>query len=282
MVSPRTSKSLITISSTTIHSGLINNNNNNNGSYNKINKNYHYQQQEAEINNTTNSNNSSLNNDSYSSAPAAVNSYLRQQHEVFIGNLKAEKPTMSLISNLQELFKSVGITVALFQFTLCHRRGNNARKYAFVLLSNEREEKQLCTLHETEGLDFVITGLSLIVTKRKSLYHRETKKSRVTFDGRRYLECRPSKSDTAISEISCDHMEMMMVGGSDDDQQRPMTNDNGTCYQKVLYYGQNLPAEDRVTEYKRGSGNYIKHMLIPHIRKYVCAFLNSEGMLCLF
>ena len=47
---------------------------------------------------------------------------------------------------------------------------------------------------------------------------------------------------------------------------------------KYLLMGQLLRTEDRTTEYKRGGGRYLKKSLIQHVRKYACAFLNSQGM----
>ncbi len=46
---------------------------------------------------------------------------------------------------------------------------------------------------------------------------------------------------------------------------------------KALRVGQVLENENRRTEYKRGGGRYLKKVLMNHVRRYVCAFLNSEG-----
>ena len=46
---------------------------------------------------------------------------------------------------------------------------------------------------------------------------------------------------------------------------------------KVLVTGQVLQNEDRRTEYKRGSGKYPMRYLMGDVRRYSCAFLNSEG-----
>ncbi|XP_065647682.1 schlafen-like protein 1 [Hydra vulgaris] len=54
-------------------------------------------------------------------------------------------------------------------------------------------------------------------------------------------------------------------------------NSCSSCKKKEFFIGQRLNTEDRVTEYKRGSGNYLTNTFINHFRKYVCAFLNSEG-----
>lgn len=44
-----------------------------------------------------------------------------------------------------------------------------------------------------------------------------------------------------------------------------------------LFYGAFMGSESRSTEFKRGSGEYLTGTLKHHVRKYVCAFLNSEG-----
>ncbi|NXA43076.1 SLNL1 protein, partial [Eudromia elegans] len=47
--------------------------------------------------------------------------------------------------------------------------------------------------------------------------------------------------------------------------------------QERLFYGAFMGSETRNTEFKRGSGEYLLGTLKHHVRKYVCAFLNSEG-----
>ncbi|XP_010223118.1 PREDICTED: schlafen-like protein 1, partial [Tinamus guttatus] len=47
--------------------------------------------------------------------------------------------------------------------------------------------------------------------------------------------------------------------------------------QERLFYGAFMGSETRNVEFKRGSGEYLLGTLKHHVRKYVCAFLNSEG-----
>nr|XP_013798404.1 PREDICTED: schlafen-like protein 1 [Apteryx mantelli mantelli] len=47
--------------------------------------------------------------------------------------------------------------------------------------------------------------------------------------------------------------------------------------QERLFYGAFMGSETRNVEFKRGSGEYLMGTLKHHVRKYVCAFLNSEG-----
>lgn len=44
-----------------------------------------------------------------------------------------------------------------------------------------------------------------------------------------------------------------------------------------LFYGACMGSETRNVEFKRGGGEYLTVTLKHHVRKYVCAFLNSEG-----
>ncbi|XP_029475890.1 schlafen-like protein 1 [Rhinatrema bivittatum] len=47
--------------------------------------------------------------------------------------------------------------------------------------------------------------------------------------------------------------------------------------QKQLFYGAVLGMETRNVEFKRGGGEYLSLTFKHHVRKYTCAFLNSEG-----
>ncbi|XP_042638454.1 schlafen-like protein 1 [Orycteropus afer afer] len=47
--------------------------------------------------------------------------------------------------------------------------------------------------------------------------------------------------------------------------------------QERLFQGAFLGSETRNVEFKRGSGEYLSLALKHHVRRYVCAFLNSEG-----
>ncbi|XP_067863138.1 schlafen-like protein 1 [Heptranchias perlo] len=47
--------------------------------------------------------------------------------------------------------------------------------------------------------------------------------------------------------------------------------------QERLFYGALMGSETRNVEFKRGGGEYLNMALKNHVRKYVCAFLNSEG-----
>lgn len=47
--------------------------------------------------------------------------------------------------------------------------------------------------------------------------------------------------------------------------------------QERLFQGAFLGNETRIVEFKRGSGEYLSLAFKHHLRRYVCAFLNSQG-----
>lgn len=191
------------------------------------------------------------------------------KYEIFLGNLKYDCSTRFIICTIQQLFLNINIKVPDFRFTVFQRYSKkNPRKYAFVVLSNKNEENQAYRLEGLKNLDILVDGLPLQVRKRRSVRSKKNKRIKVSFDGNKTLL---KRSRSAPMLCTCDD------GYYDDEvMNREMTVSQ---YKKELYRGQHLPGEDRVTEYKRGSGNYLKNMLVPHIRKYICAFLNSEGKL---
>lgn len=67
-------------------------------------------------------------------------------------------------------------------------------------------------------------------------------------------------------------------------QNRPsgVRSDSAIVHQEILgqeqlFQGAFLGSETRNVEFKRGSGEYLSLAFKHHVRRYVCAFLNSEG-----
>lgn len=61
-----------------------------------------------------------------------------------------------------------------------------------------------------------------------------------------------------------------------------MRSDSAIVHQKILgqeqlFQGAFLGSETRNVEFKRGGGEYLSLAFKHHVRRYVCAFLNSEG-----
>lgn len=61
-----------------------------------------------------------------------------------------------------------------------------------------------------------------------------------------------------------------------------MRSDSAIVHQEILgqeqlFQGAFLGSETRNMEFKRGGGEYLSLAFKHHVRRYVCAFLNSEG-----
>ncbi|XP_077608123.1 schlafen-like protein 1 isoform X2 [Crocuta crocuta] len=66
------------------------------------------------------------------------------------------------------------------------------------------------------------------------------------------------------------------------DQPRGACSDSAIAHQEILgqerlFQGAFLGCETRSVEFKRGGGEYLSLAFKHHLRRYVCAFLNSEG-----
>lgn len=187
------------------------------------------------------------------------------KHEIFIGNLRYDFSSRALISYIQDLFKSVNVHVPSFRFTIFQRKTKKhpPHKYAFITLANEAEEEQIYQFDDTENLDFVIDGRKLSIKRRTSSRHKQNKNIKMTFNGK-VDKLKRSKSVPGLhTKCNCGSTTEIL---------------NENALKKEYYLGQNLSTEDRFTEYKRGAGNYIRSVLILHIRRYICAFLNSKGI----
>ena len=215
----------------------------------------------------------------HTTKPGAYTTSPKNQHEVFIGNLRHDLSDLVLIQKIQNLFENkVGIHIPGFRLTIIQRNSKkHPRKYAFLALAGAEDEEKAYKLSGLKNLDFVVEGLRLNVTKRISTRHKNTKWNKITFNGRKCLLVNRSRSDSDI--LTSSPLPSNRGSGKTYGTQKCNTNDRASITRREFFYGQRLPTEDRVTEYKRGSGNYMKSTMIHHIRKYVCAFLNSEGII---
>ena len=195
-----------------------------------------------------------------------------------IGNLRHDISDLVLIQKIQDLFEQrAGILVPGFRLTIVQRNSKKYPcKYAFLALAGTEDEERAYRLCGLKNLDFVIDGLKLNVTKRITARHKNTKWNKITFNGRKCLVNR-SRSETYLQTGTTHRGKSYSGPNATAEIRNNKTSAISTITRREFYYGQRLPTEDRVTEYKRGSGNYLKSTMIHHVRKYVCAFLNSEG-----
>ncbi|XP_029918847.1 schlafen-like protein 1 [Myripristis murdjan] len=87
-------------------------------------------------------------------------------------------------------------------------------------------------------------------------------------------------SHTAVSPTAATEVWSRGVPGfSTDALSRPLLRLHSGCpiIGPELVYGDNLGSETRKMEFKRGRGDYLKTCFLRDVRRYTCAFLNSEG-----
>nr|XP_045004591.1 schlafen-like protein 1 isoform X2 [Jaculus jaculus] len=75
-----------------------------------------------------------------------------------------------------------------------------------------------------------------------------------------------------LKELTARGKELVMSEGWD-----PLNHREEILGQEQLFQGAFLGSETRNMEFKRGSGEYLNLAFKHHVRRYVCAFLNSEG-----
>ena len=197
----------------------------------------------------------------------------REDVEVFVGNLRPDVEQNEMVEQLQELFSSVSACISSRDFSVL-RKGPKKAKHLFVALQNECDRDRL--IENFDGLidlDFVASDKSLRVSekKKKPLRTKKTRKRKNPSSG---IE------DSDDSDAANDPRFKQNKPVADVNQQAFSSPSKET--RPSLRLGQILQTEDRNTEYKLGGGIYSKKFLANIIRKYVGAFLNSEGEVSTF
>ena len=194
-----------------------------------------------------------------------------KKFEVFIGNLKSDIPSTSLVSILVNFFSDNEISVPAFRIHVDQKNGKRKtiKKHAYVNVTTDEEHKQLLKLDGQQELWFVVKGKPLKIRDAMatpSVFKPDFAPISAKLDiVPTHLKLIGSRSTPNLTTSQMQEVE---------DKRRPSLD----TYARQMYHGQILErTEDRNTEYKKGGGNYMKQVLIKHVRKYVCAFLNSDG-----
>ena len=245
---------------------------------------------------------------------SAVYSTSGEDFSVYVGNINPNISRTKLLAKLVSLFRSRGIAVDAREVEVC-RRGRRP-VFCFIPTRNARDQQvAIASLHNTDELNLALKRKKLSVNKKRKRRvrsnSREVKQSpqlsprKLPPLAQRPLPELPSgvletntelRLESGVTKPASSTLEKCEPGtslphgdklstiseGSDSEsgdhfpvQNPPVSvpSPEVTCY----FAGQQLNTEDRLTEYKRGGGNYIKNQLRYHVAKYVCAFLNSEG-----
>ncbi|XP_019367604.1 PREDICTED: schlafen-like protein 1 [Gavialis gangeticus] len=214
---------------------------------------------------------------------------------LYIGNLNPKYSQEVLRSMLKDILGTATITLQRHDIEVVKKP---RQAYAFVQVTTEMDLecilKQLLVTSEMEQelvKELVMKGKTLVVG-----------------DGRKgspsAKECRENDSEVnSASPLQCAESDRRRIQRAEEDQashsqeislhtrkqaERPSAFLSGTrsdsaivrreiVGQERLFYGAFMGSESRNVEFKRGSGEYLSGTLKYHVRKYACAFLNSEG-----
>ncbi len=181
--------------------------------------------------------------------------------EIFIGHLKPDVEQDVIEKELQNLFSIRGVKLKHEDFSILRGR-KKIPKHLFVKVKSEQDRQELIRhFNGSQNLDFVVENKALKVQPRNGSLPQNRK--------------RKKKPDSNENELFI--YENANIGRS---KSEPISVTSALSSGFVgvnLHVGQTLQTEDRITEYKLGRGKYLKKNLVAHVRKYVCAFLNSEG-----
>uniref|UniRef100_A0A8B9Q895 Schlafen like 1 n=1 Tax=Apteryx owenii TaxID=8824 RepID=A0A8B9Q895_APTOW len=197
-----------------------------------------------------------------------------QPHTLYLGNLNPRYSPEVLCSMLKDILGTAGLVLQRHHIEVVKPR----QAYALVQLGNEMSlehiAKQLLVAADMEQSlirELVVKGKTLhllvcvVLTTMlpASLPDSPPSPGPKNSPG---LSPKPWGSPAAQSMTS----------------RRGTRSDSAIVQQEIvgqerLFYGAFMGSKTRNVEFKQGSGEYLMGTLKHHVRKYVCAFLNSEG-----
>ncbi|XP_032900650.1 LOW QUALITY PROTEIN: schlafen-like protein 1 [Amblyraja radiata] len=214
---------------------------------------------------------------------------------LFVGNLNPDYSKELLSYKLKDLLATIDVTLQRHDIEVFKK---HKRAHAFIRLKTDSEVLNVLEQLLDPGI-LEQSDMKALVIKGKTL--------KVAKDIRDFAETSPEKSSSSdpLKEESQGqpHKEKRRL----DPIQETSGWSGGKCGQKGLtvveylttplsgtksdsaiiggeivgqhrlFYGALMGSETRNVEFKRGGGEYLNMTLKGHVRKYVCAFLNSEG-----
>ncbi|XP_042296511.1 schlafen-like protein 1 isoform X2 [Sceloporus undulatus] len=214
---------------------------------------------------------------------------------LYIGNLNPKYPPEILCNMLKDLLGMASVTLQRHHIEVVKKR---RQAYAFIQVATEvRMEqvlKQLLLASDTEQeltKELVKKGQSLVVGQGKKFAFGEGRESDSVGSCSESpvggLQA-PEKSQKGLPKKPQTNSIRKSVPYPWRLVDRPVNFLNSTrsdsaivqreiVGKECLFYGAFMGNETRNMEFKRGGGEYLTVTLKHHVRKYACAFLNSEG-----
>nr|XP_033810396.1 schlafen-like protein 1 [Geotrypetes seraphini] len=214
---------------------------------------------------------------------------------LFVGHLNTEYSQERLCSMLQEMLTGVNVILQKQNIQIVK---NESSAYALVHLDSEsmyqmalKQLQQTSVLNQSLLEKLVMKGETLIVgetSQRKTSYRQAIEHGNVHESPNEELPQKKSKKkvhEFLKMQLLSDNRTKMPMGNWLDWSAvvMPGTRSDSAIHklevkgQKQLFYGAVMGIETRNVEFKRGGGEYLSLTFKHHIRKYTCAFLNSEG-----
>eukprot|EP00795_Rhopilema_esculentum_P011412 gene11412-21612_t len=197
------------------------------------------------------------------------------QVELFVGNLRKDVEQDLVISKLQSLFSTISVELSIEKFRPL-QRGSNKAKHLFVKMENMEDiEKIVDNFDGYSDSEIVFAERTLKVCPK---HYKPSRKRRK----RKRKNSLARKEDECLENIDFDKLDLRRVEMIRRCMSAPCIVEQQSMAMEerkrdFLVMGQILKCEDRTTEYKRGGGKYPRKFLMHDVRKYTCAFLNSEG-----
>uniref|UniRef100_A0ACB8FRM0 Uncharacterized protein n=1 Tax=Sphaerodactylus townsendi TaxID=933632 RepID=A0ACB8FRM0_9SAUR len=224
--------------------------------------------------------------------PGSAHSYI-----LYVGNLNPKYSGEVICSMMKDFLGLASITLQRHNIEVIRKR---RQAYAFVQVATEvsleRVLKQLLLASESEH-----HLVKELVKNGKNLVVGQGKKCGFEADNSRETDSRGSSSESRLGGLQAPERRKKQPSKETQTNtsrkfaqhtwrltSRPSAflsstrSDSAIVQQEIvgkecLFYGAFMGNETRNTEFKRGGGDYLTVTLKHHVRKYACAFLNSEG-----
>ncbi|XP_069751252.1 schlafen-like protein 1 isoform X2 [Narcine bancroftii] len=213
---------------------------------------------------------------------------------LFVGNLNPDYSKELLSYKLKDLLAAIDIVLQRRNIEVFKK---HKRAHAFIRLKTEDEVQNVlkhlqdpAILEQSEMKGLVVKGKTLKVAKDirdfpeytfdksssaeplKLEDHSQPQKDRKRLEQSQETLGGPAGKSIQLANIT-DHLTTPLIGTKSDSA----IIGGEIAGQERLFYGALLGSETRNVEFKRGGGEYLNVTLKNHVRRYVCAFLNSEG-----
>ncbi|NWY05696.1 SLNL1 protein, partial [Nothoprocta ornata] len=214
-----------------------------------------------------------------------------QPHTLYLGNLNPRYSPEVLCCMLKDILGTAGLALQRHHIEVVKKP---RQAYALVQLggamSLQHIAKQLLVAADMEKSlirELVVKGKTLLVAEGGHRARSSQEDRQVMVSGppaSRSLGSRaPGKGRTrGLEATPLAPKPRGCPAAQPNPFQRGTRSDSAIVQQEIvgqerLFYGAFMGSETRNVEFKRGSGEYLLGTLKHHVRKYMCAFLNSEG-----